>query len=60
MKITDEIQDSSFSNGYFHISVFTGNTKETEVKICALNGEKIQKEVLEVLPDNNPQVSGQL
>jgi len=42
------------------VSVFTGNTKETEVKICALNGEKIQKEVLEVLPDNNPQVSGQL
>ncbi|MEE9176366.1 MAG: hypothetical protein V3U19_09370 [Thermodesulfobacteriota bacterium] len=42
------------------VSVSTGNTKETEVKICALNGEKIQKEVLEVLPDNNPQVSGQL
>ena len=42
------------------VSVFTGNTKETEVKVCALNGEKIQKEVLEVLPDNNPQVSGQL
>lgn len=42
------------------VSVFTGNTKETEVKICALNGEKIQKEVLEVLPDNNPQVSEQL
>ncbi|MEE8299084.1 MAG: hypothetical protein V3R67_06850 [Thermodesulfobacteriota bacterium] len=42
------------------VSVFTGNTKETEVEICALNGEKIQKEVLEVLPDNNPQVSGQL
>ena len=42
------------------VSVFTGNTEETEVKICALNGEKIQKEVLEVLPDNNPQVSGQL
>lgn len=42
------------------VSVFTGNTRETEVKICALNGEKIQKEVLEVLPDNNPQVSGQL
>jgi len=42
------------------VSVFTGNTKETEVKICALNGEKIQKEVLEVLPDNNPQVSGQI
>ncbi len=42
------------------VSVFTGNTKETEVKICAFNGEKIQKEVLEVLPDNSPQVSGQL
>jgi len=42
------------------VSVFTGNTKETEVRICALNGEKIQEEVLEVLPDNNPQVSGQL
>ena len=42
------------------VSVFTGNTKETEVRICALNGEKIQEEVLEVLPDNNPQVSEQL
>ena len=43
------------------VSVFTGNTKETEVKICSLKGEKnIHKEVLEVLPDNNPQVSGQL